>query len=98
MTRVFPTRLFSLAVLVTLAACGGGSSTGSSTGGDFVVLSTEPSDNAQLFLNDAIRIDFSNPVDLNSVDLTTFTFQVFNQIDQPVAEPVHSRRHCRPRG
>jgi len=97
MTRVSSTRLFSLAGLVSLAALaclpscggsGGGSTGGVSTGGDFVVLSTEPSDNGQLFLNDPIRIDFSNRVDLGSVDLTTFTFQVFDQIGTPVAEPV----------
>ena len=90
MTRVSTTRLFSLAALAALASCGGGSSSGGgvNTGGDFVVLSTEPSDNGQLFLNDPIRIDFSNPVDLSSVDLTTFGFQVFDQIGTPVAEPV----------
>ena len=88
MTRVFSTRLFSLAALITLAACGGGGSTSGDSGGDFVVLSTEPSDNGQLFLNDSIRIDFSEPVDLDSVDLTTFSFQVFDQIGQVVAEPV----------
>ncbi|MCB9877400.1 MAG: hypothetical protein H6835_07340 [Planctomycetes bacterium] len=56
--------------------------------GDFIVLSTEPVDNAQLFLNDAVRIDFNHAVDLDSVDLTTFTFQVFDQIGNQVAEPV----------
>ncbi|MFN3241400.1 MAG: Ig-like domain-containing protein [Planctomycetota bacterium] len=87
------TRLFSLAVLAALASCGGGggSTGGVKTGGDFVVLSTEPSDNGQLFLNDPIRIDFSNRVNLDSVNLSTFTFQVFDQIGQPVAEPVAGR-------
>ncbi|MGK0201489.1 MAG: hypothetical protein ACI9S9_000547 [Planctomycetota bacterium] len=90
MTRLSSTRLFSLAALAVFASCSGsGSSTGDiKTGGDFVVLSTEPIDNAQLFLNDPISIDFSNPVDLDSVDLTTFSFQVFDQIGNAVAEPV----------
>ena len=89
MIRKSSIRLSSLAALAVFAACSGGSSSdGSSTGGDFIVLSTEPSDNAQLFLNDPIRIDFSNPVDLSSVDLTTFSFQVFDQIGNSVAEPV----------
>ena len=88
MTRASCTRLISLAVLATFAACGGGGSTGGLTGGDFVVLSTEPSDNANLFLNDSIRIDFSNPIDMDSVDRSTFTFQVFDQVGQVVAEPV----------
>ena len=82
--------MFSLAIVAVFASCSGGGSSvaGSKTGGDFIVLSTEPDDNGQLFLNDPIRIDFSNPVDLGSVDLTTFSFQVFNQIGQQVAEPV----------
>ena len=88
MTRVSFTRLFSLAALVALASCGGGGSAPGETGGDFIVLSTEPVDNGQLFLNDPIRIDFSTKVDLGSVDLTTFSFQVFDQIGQPIAEPV----------
>ena len=88
-TRRFPTALAgSLAILSALTSCGGGSTSDSLTGGDFVVLSTEPSDNGQLFLNDAIRIDFSNPVDIDSVDLTTFNFQVFDQLGNVVAEPV----------
>ncbi|MFK7742941.1 MAG: Ig-like domain-containing protein [Planctomycetota bacterium] len=94
MMRVFSTRFFSLAAvstaaLFTLSSCGGGGSTGDAiAGGDFVVLSTEPSDNGRLFLNDPIRIDFSNPIDLDSVDLSTFSFQVFDQIGDPVFEPV----------
>jgi hypothetical protein len=90
MNRVPAVRLFSLAVAAALAGCSGGGSTtgGVKTGGSFVVLSTEPSDNGRLFLNDPISIDFSNPVDLDSVDLTTFSFQVLNQVGQTVAEPV----------
>lgn len=89
MMRMSPARLFSLAALVALSACSGGGTTGNAkTGGDFVVLSTEPSDNAQLYLNDPIRVDFSNPIDPDSVDLSTFTFRVFNQLGQAVAEPV----------
>ena len=88
-TRRFPTALAgSLAILAALTSCGGGSTGDSLTGGDFVVLSTEPTDNGQLFLNEAIRIDFSNPVDIDSVDLTTFNFQVFDQLGNVVAEPV----------
>ena len=90
MTRLSSAWLFSLAVLVVFTSCSGSGSSagGSGTGGDFIVLSTEPSDNGQLFLNDPISIDFSNPVDLDSVDLTTFSFQVFDQIGATVAEPV----------
>jgi hypothetical protein len=90
MIRVNHARLFSLATLVALAACsgGGGSTGGVKTGGDFVVLKTEPSDNGALFLNDAISVDFSNPVALDSVNLSTFSFEVRDQLGNIVAEPV----------
>lgn len=89
MNRVHPVRVFPLLTVAALAACSGGGSTGGvKAGGEFIVLSTEPSDNATLFLNDSIRIDFSSAVDLDSVDLTTFSFQVLDQIGNTVAEPV----------
>jgi len=89
MNRLTPARLFPLAVLIAFAGCSGsGSETGSlKTGGDFVVLRTEPSDNGALFLNEPIRIDFTRAVDLSSVDLTTFSFQVRDQLGNVVAEP-----------
>jgi hypothetical protein len=91
MIRVTPTRFLSLIPLALLFACSGGgegTSGSSSTGGTFLVLSTEPSDNATLFLNDAIRIDFSNPLDFSSVNLSTFSFEVQDQLGNVVAEPV----------
>src|SRR5690606_21936694 len=54
----------------------------------FVVRQTEPLNNARLYLNDPISIDFSNRVDLSSADLTTFSFQVLDQSLSPVFEPV----------
>ncbi len=90
MIRVNHARLFSLAALSALIGCsGGGSSSGSSqTGGDFVVLQTDPLNNARLYLNDPISFDFSNNVDLASVNLNTVTFQVFDQSGSQVYEPV----------
>src|SRR5262245_11913889 len=90
MIRVKNPRLFSLAVVAAAAACssGGNDAGGIKTGGDFVVLQTEPSDNATLFLNDPIRIDFSNPVNLDTVNQSTFSFEVRDQLGLPVAEPV----------
>lgn len=58
------------------------------TGGNFLVLKSEPSDNGRLYLNDAIQLDFSNDVDLNSVNLNTFSIQVLDQVGNTVAEPV----------
>ncbi len=90
MMRLNPVRLFSLATVAALAACsGGGSETGDiKTGGAFLVLKTEPTDNATLFLNDSISIDFSNPIALDSVNLSTFAFEVRDQLGFVVAEPV----------
>ncbi|MBX3461896.1 MAG: hypothetical protein KF830_01910 [Planctomycetes bacterium] len=89
MTRSTLAQLFSLAAMIVFAGCsGGGSDTGDvRTGGDFVVLRTEPSDNARLYLNEPISIDFSFPVDLGSVDLSTFSFTVLDQLGNVVAEP-----------
>jgi hypothetical protein len=69
-----------------LAGCSGGG--GSSGGADFVAVQTEPQDNGLLFLNDAIKVDFTNPVDFGTVDLSTFAFAVFDQNGNVVAEPV----------
>jgi len=89
MIRATYARLVPLALLAVAACSGGGSDSASSrTGGDFLVLKTEPSDNGTLFLNDPIRIDFSNQVELGSVDLNTFSFQVLDQVGNTVAEPV----------
>ncbi len=91
MNRVNHARTLSLAVLAALAACSGSSdsTTGAiKTGGAFVVLQTDPVANGRLYLNDPVRIDFSNPVDLNSADLTTVGFQVFDQLGNALGEQV----------
>lgn len=91
MIRVQTSRLLSLAVLAVFVGCsGGGEESASSvkTGGDFLVLRSEPSDNGRLFLNDPIQLDFSNDVDLDSVNLNTFAIQVLDQVGNIVAEPV----------
>ena len=89
MNRVNYARLFSLAIVAAFVSCSGGSDVGGiKTGGDFIVLQTEPSDNGGLFLNDAIQIDFSNPVMLASASLLTFSFLVLDQVGNTVAEPV----------
>src|SRR5262245_25300604 len=88
MNRVNYARLFSLAIVAAFFSCSSSDVGGIKTGGDFIVLQTEPSDNGALFLNDAIQIDFSNPVMLASASLLTFSFQVLDQVGNTVAEPV----------
>lgn len=82
--------LVGAALGITFAGCSGGDDTVGTikTGGDFVVLSTVPSNNGQLFLNDSIQIDFSNAVNLDSANLSTFSFLVRDQIGNVVNEPV----------
>ncbi|MEO0480708.1 MAG: Ig-like domain-containing protein [Planctomycetota bacterium] len=80
--------LVSLAVL--FAGCSGSDgnpgSTTPGTGGNFVVLRTTPPNNGTLFLNESIQIDFSNPVDLDSADLNTVSFEVTDLNGVPLAE------------
>lgn len=71
--------MLSLGLL--LGGCGGsggGTSNVGGTGGDFLLLRVTPPDNASLFLNDAIRFDFSQVVDLSTADLNSISFNVFD--------------------
>ena len=82
MTRGEPVVLLVLATLAALAACSGGGAelTGEpKTGGNFLVLKTEPVNGGTIFLNDPVRIDFSSDVDLDSASLTTVSFKAFDQ-------------------
>jgi hypothetical protein len=83
-------RFLSLATFAALAACsGGGSTSGSATaGGDFVLLRTEPVNGQSIYLNDPIRLDFSQPVDLDSATLTTVGFQAIDALGNPVSDLV----------
>src|SRR5262245_38428998 len=87
MNRLVTMRTPFLFALAALAACSGGASdTGTIFSGTFNVLATEPLNGGRLFLNDPIRFDFSTPVDLNSADLDTVSFSVFDLNGNPVAE------------
>ncbi len=81
----------ALAAVLTLVGCSGGGGGGGVAGGDFVVLRTEPVNNGKLFLNEAIRIDFSSDVDLDSADLNTVSFQVLDQNGNPLSEQPAGR-------
>ncbi|MCR9245164.1 MAG: Ig-like domain-containing protein [bacterium] len=82
----------SLAVVMSLAGCSGSGGDGVVPEFDasdpFVVQAVSPPDNGTAFLNDVIAIDFSLPVDLDTVNLDAVAFQAFDQEGDPVTEPV----------
>jgi hypothetical protein len=81
--------LLCFAVLAALAGCSGsGGGTGVVAGNDFLVTNTEPVNSGRVFLNDPIRVDFSNPIDFDTVDLNNFSFQVLDLTRNPVSEQV----------
>ncbi|MBM4061550.1 MAG: hypothetical protein FJ265_10720, partial [Planctomycetes bacterium] len=90
MNRAVFARFLPVAALAALAACSGGTvATGENrTGGNFLVLETEPGNNGRIFLNDPVSIDFSNKVDLESASLDTVSFQALDQLGNPVSELV----------
>src|SRR5690606_1047332 len=74
-------RLAAVSFAFSIVACsagGGGSGGVPGTSGDFLVMRTTPPNNGRLFLNEEVRIDFTNRVDLASADLNTMSFQVFD--------------------
>lgn len=87
--RRVPARLLPLLGLV---ACGGGSSSGT-FGGAFLLLETEPANNARIFLNESVRFRFSNPVDVDTANFNSIPFFVSDQTG-PLSEQVVGRfRH-----
>ncbi|MEZ5965657.1 MAG: hypothetical protein R3F56_17615 [Planctomycetota bacterium] len=66
--------------LLLLAACSSRRepSTLPGTSGDFFVLSSSPTPQAEIYLNDAIRITFTRAVDLSSADFNAVAFTVFD--------------------
>ncbi|MFN7671720.1 MAG: hypothetical protein ACK5S5_14855 [Planctomycetota bacterium] len=87
-------RLVSLATLSALAACSGGSSTAvnaNSAGGDFLLVRTDPVNGQSVYLNDPLRLDFSEPVDLDTATLTTVSFQAVDALGSPVSDLVTGR-------
>lgn len=67
--------------LAVFAGCSSGSGSPGAirgTGGDFLVLSTDPQPDSQVFLNDPIRITFSRDVDIASANLNAVSFAVFD--------------------
>ena len=56
---------------------------------DFTVRGVQPNADAVVFLNDPVTIDFTAPVDLDSADLSSVSFQVFDRDGNPVQESVN---------
>ncbi|MBL9077602.1 MAG: hypothetical protein JNL08_08870 [Planctomycetes bacterium] len=88
------TALVSLSLgLFPFAACGGGGAAAVptdrfDTDGDFVVRQTSPTSGAEVYLNDPIDIDFSQPLDLASATLQTIRFEAFDQAGHATGETV----------
>ncbi len=84
-------RSVPISCFLLVAACsssGGGGSGEATAGGDFLLESTDPVDGATIFLNDPVAFDFSRPVDLESVNLTTVSFSVIDEEGVPTSEFV----------
>ena len=83
-------RVICTAFAITLFGCSGsGGPAGElGPGGNFVAIQTTPVNNGRIFLNDPVRIDFSRPVDLDSANLNTIAFQVFDPLGNPSQELV----------
>ncbi|MHC4918111.1 MAG: hypothetical protein ACYTKC_00820, partial [Planctomycetota bacterium] len=90
-------KLTPLAALVALfvAGCGGGSSDVgvAGTSGDFLVLRSDPPNNANLFLNEPINVDFTNLIDIKSANFDAVSFAVFDLNMNPLTEPVSGTFH-----
>ena len=77
--------------ILALTGCSGSGSSGSGElqpHGNFTVVATEPNDGGRIHLNDPVIIEFSRPVDLDTVNLNTISFQVLDQLGQPNSELV----------
>lgn len=77
-----------LALPLVLAGCAGSGSGDQVAGGAFVVLSTYPENNGRIFLNESVRIEFSNPVDLATANFNSVAFLVRDGNGNPLSESV----------
>ncbi|MCA8970206.1 MAG: hypothetical protein KDC95_10495 [Planctomycetes bacterium] len=78
----------ALLAALGFSSCSGGSSGNQIAGGAFVVLKTEPANNGQIFLNQSIKVFFSNPIDLSTANFNTVAFLVRDQSGNPITEQV----------
>jgi len=87
-------KLTPLGLLAALfIGCSSGSSDGgvAGTSGDFLVLRSDPPNNANLFINESINIDFTNIVDLKTANFDAISFAVFDLNLNPLTEPVSGK-------
>ena len=79
----------SLLPFLGLTSCGGGTdSPARAGGGAFVVLDTYPQNNGRIFLNESVRITFSNPIDLATANFNSVAFLVRDSNGNPLSESV----------
>lgn len=53
-----------------------------------MILKTEPANNGQIFLNQSVKIFFSNPIDLSTANFNTVAFLVRDELGNPISEQV----------
>ncbi|MCA8949385.1 MAG: hypothetical protein KDE27_07770 [Planctomycetes bacterium] len=89
MKRTTPTGVACAAVL-HLASCSGNSPTPlpDKPTNDFLVLRHTPQNNGSAYLNDVVVVDFSLPVDLDTVNFDAIAFQAFDALGNGSSEPV----------
>ena len=88
-----PARLALPLFLLSLTlSCGGGGSTGEQQfGGEFKIIATEPENGSRIFLNEGLRVRFSQPFDLGTVNFNSVAFTVRDASGNPVSEQVVGR-------
>lgn len=85
---VAPAVLSLLLPALLLQGCSGGGAGDQAAGGAFVVLKTEPANNGRIFLNQSIKIFFSNPVDIDTANFNSVAFFVRDANGESVSEQV----------
>ena len=86
--KVVVPALLALLPAALSSGCGGSSSPGTIGGGSFLLLRTEPANNGRLFLNQSVKLYFSNPVDLSTANFNSVTFFVFDANGNALSEQV----------
>lgn len=89
-SRVLAVTLLAPCVLLAgFTGCGGGGASPDQIGGGgFYLLETAPPNNGRIYLNESIRLTFTNPVDLASATFNSIAFFVRDVNGNPLTESV----------